>query len=141
MYATAEDMVRKFGLREVLMLADPEDTGEIDSTILDGALTEASAEIDTYLAGRYRLPLDPMPAHLATICCNIARYMLTGDERLETNAIGERYKAAVRYLELVASGKVTLGPAAEDGITPSADGDVQFLQGTRVFARHGFGAF
>lgn len=140
MYATADDMVRKFGRSEVLSLADPEDTGEIDAAILDGALTDASAEIDTYLGGRYRLPLDPMPPHLATICCNIARYMLTGDERLETSAIDERYKAAVRYLELVASGKVTLGPT-EDGITPSADGDVQFVQGTRVFARHGSGAF
>lgn len=140
MYATADDMVRKFGRNEVLSLADPQDTGEIDQDILLGALTDASAEIDTYLGGRYRLPLDPMPPHLATICCNIARYMLTGDERLETSAIGERYKAAVRYLELVASGKVTLGPA-EDGITPSADSDVQFVQGTRVFVRHGSGAF
>ncbi|MCH4576481.1 gp436 family protein [Achromobacter xylosoxidans] len=140
MYATTADMVRQFTRREVLALTDPEDTGEIDQEILGGALVAASAEIDTYLSGRYRLPLDPIPPHLVRICCDIARYVLTGDERRETEVINNRYKAAVRFLELVASGKVTLGPA-ENGITPSADGGVQFVQGSRVFARQGPGAF
>lgn len=140
MYASAADMIRQFQRREVLALTDPEDTGNIDQDILDGALVAASAEIDTYLSGRYRLPLNPTPPHLTRVCCDIARYVLTGDERQETSLISERYKAAVRFLELVASGKVTLGPA-ENGETPSADGGVQFIQGSRVFARRGPGAF
>lgn len=140
MYATAADMVRQFTHREVLALTDPEDTGEIDPVILDGALRAASDEIDSYVGGRYRLPLDPKPAHLTRICCDIARYVLTGDIRQETEVINERYKAAVRFLELVASGKVTLGPARDGAIT-SADGSVQFIQGGRVFGRQGPGAY
>ncbi|MNV90616.1 hypothetical protein D3C71_1850220 [compost metagenome] len=57
-----------------------------------------------------------------------------------TDTITDRYKAAVRFLELVANGKVTLGPG-ENGVTPSSDGGVQFVQGSRVFARQGPGAF
>lgn len=140
MYATAADMIRQFQRREVLALTDPEDTGDINQDILDGALKAASAEIDTYLSGRYRLPLNPAPPHLVRICCDIARYVLTGDERQATDTINDRYKAAVRFLELVASGKVTLGPA-EDGETPSSEGGVQFVQGSRVFARQGPGAY
>lgn len=140
MYATAADMIRQFQRREVLALTDPDDTGDINQEILDGALKAASAEIDTYLSGRYRLPLNPAPPHLVRICCDIARYVLTGDERQATDTINDRYRAAVRFLELVASGKVTLGPA-EDGETPSSEGGVQFVQGSRVFARQGPGAY
>lgn len=140
MYATTADMIVRFGQAEVLALSDPEDTGEVDQGVLDVAISDASAEIDSYLAGRYRLPLDPRPKHLTRICCDIARYRMTGDDRQETDPIVVRYRAAIRYLELVASGKVTLGPA-EDGITPSSDNAVQFTQGERVFARRGPGAY
>lgn len=140
MYATAADMIRQFTRREVLALTDPEDTGDIDQDILDGALRAASAEIDTYLGGRYRLPLSPAPQHLVRVCCDITRYVLTGDERQDTDTINDRYRAAVRFLELVSSGKVTLGPA-DNGVTPSADGSVQFVQGMRVFGRQGPGVY
>lgn len=141
MYATADDMLRVFGRDEVIALTDPTALGEIDRVILDGSLIDASAEIDSYLAARYRLPLTPTPTHLRRICCNIARYLLTGSTAVETESINTRYQAAVAYLKLVADGKVTLGPAAETGITPSADNSVQFVGGAKVFGRSGPGAF
>ena len=94
----------------------------------------------THLDVYKRQPLNPAPQHLVRVCCDITRYVLTGDERQATDTINDRYKAAVRFLELVASGKVTLGPA-DNGVTPSADGSVQFVQGTRVFGRQGPGAY
>lgn len=140
MYATADDMIVRFGKAEVYALADPEDSGQLDQGVLETAISDASAEIDGYLAGRYRLPFDPTPRHLTRLCCDIARYRMTGDDRQETDPIVVRYHAAIRYLELVAAGKVTLGPA-ENGITPSSDNAVQFTQGERVFARRGPGAY
>ncbi len=140
MYAQLDDMIRQLGRREVLMLADPEQTGEIDQVIIDDALVSASAEIDSYLAGRYRLPLAHVPRNMTRIACDIARYHLTGNDRLETEAVRERYKAAVRFLELAAAGKITLG-ATDMGDTPTPAGSVQFVTGQKVFGRSGPGAY
>ncbi len=73
MYATVELMTDRLGRREVIALSDRERTGEPNPVVLADALDEASAEIDTYLAGRYALPLDPIPKMLAGVCCDIAR--------------------------------------------------------------------
>ncbi len=140
MYATTADMVRTFGESEVIELTDRTGTGEIDQGILDGALADASAEIDSHLAARYRLPLVPVPTHLIRICCNIARYMLTGSDVQETDPIRVRYKAAVDYLKLAAAGKIHLGPS-ETGVMPTTANTVQFVSGAKVFGRQGPGAF
>jgi len=134
-YATPSDMIRQFGEAEVLALADPEHTGQVDQGVLAGALIDASAEIDSYLAGRYKLPLDPVPRNLMRLCCNMARYHLTGTNRLETEHIKDRYDAAIRYLEFVAAGKITLGPTQDNGPTPNPSGSVQFVGGGKVFGR------
>jgi len=135
-YATASDMMRQFGETEVLALTDPENVGQIDQGVLAGALIDASAEIDSYLAGRYKnLPLNPVPRNLVRLCCNMARYHLTGTNRLETEQIKDRYDAAIRYLEFVAAGKVTVGPPEDSGSTPDPVGSVQFLGGGKVFGR------
>ena len=56
MYANREDMVRAFGERECVSLTDRSYTGQIDDDVLNGALVQASAEIDGYLCGRYPVP-------------------------------------------------------------------------------------
>jgi len=139
-YADASDMIRQFGEDEVLALTDPNHSGQIDADVLTGSLTDASAEIDSYLAGRYKLPLVPVPRNLVRLCCNLARYHLTGTGRLQTDIIKERYDAGVRYLEHVAAGRVTLGPREGGEATPNPSGSVQFMAGQKVFGR-GVGAY
>lgn len=134
MYATVEFLVNRFGQREAISLSDRERTGDVNTVVLADALDEASAEIDTYLAGRYALPLDPQPKMLAGVCCDIARYRMCGGETVMTDEIDKRYKAAIAFLKLVASGDVTLG-STTTGSVPQPDNSVQFVTGTRVFAR------
>ncbi|AJY42316.1 DUF1320 domain-containing protein [Burkholderia humptydooensis] len=134
MYATVEFMIGRFGQREAISLSDRERTGDANPVVLSDALDEASAEIDTYLAGRYALPLDPQPKMLAGVCCDIARYRLCGGETVMTDEIDKRYKAAIAFLKLVASGDVTLG-STTTGSIPQPDNSVQFVTGTRVFSR------
>lgn len=134
MYATAEFMIGRFGQREAISLSDRERTGDVNPIVLSDALDEASAEIDTYLAGRYALPLDPQPKMLAGVCCDIARYRLCGGETSMTDEIDKRYKAAIAFLKLVATGDVTLG-STTTGSIPQPDNSVQFVTGTRVFSR------
>jgi phage gp36-like protein len=134
MYATVDIMTARFGQREAIALSDRDRTGEVNATVLGDALDDASSEIDTYLAGRYALPLNPAPKMLAGICCDIARYRLCGGETVMTEEIKDRYKNAVNFLKLVSQGDVTLGVTSE-GAVAQPDNPIQFMTGTRVFGR------
>ncbi|WP_024302226.1 gp436 family protein [Pseudogulbenkiania sp. MAI-1] len=139
MYATRDDMVKRFGEKEVIALTDRDYTGQIDDTVLSEALADAGVEIDGYIGGRYPLPLAQPPKILTGYACDIARYRLCGSSTQLTEDIRDRYRDAVKFLELAANGKVTLGGMPGGGPAPT-DNTVQFASGSRVFARDG-GAF
>ncbi|QTD89461.1 DUF1320 family protein [Burkholderia anthina] len=139
-YATQDDMVSRFGSVEVIALTDRERLGEIDSALLERALEDAAAEMDTYLAARYRLPITAVPRFLAGLCCDIARYRLVGAEARDTDEIRNRYRDAIKFLTMAADGTVTLGvdPA---GSTVQPGNTIRFEQGTRIFSSRDRGAF
>lgn len=139
-YAAQADMVSRFGSTEVIALTDRDRTGEIDADLLAGALEDASAEMDTYLAGRYRLPLTNVPRFLAGLCCDIARYRLSGAEARDTEEVRTRFRDAIAFLKLAADGKVTLGvdPA---GSTVQPGTTISFNLGSRIFSGRDRGAY
>ncbi|RQZ74802.1 MULTISPECIES: gp436 family protein [Burkholderia] len=139
-YATQDDMVRKFGSREVIALTDRDRVGEIGVDVLAGALDGASGEIDTYLAARYRLPLSSVPRYLVDLCCDMARYHLVSADARDTDEIRSRYNAAVKFLGYAADGKVTLG-VDQAGATVQSGNTVQFDPGTRIFSSRDRGAY
>ena len=62
MYATRQDMISRFGEEEIRLLTDRDGSaGAIVDAVLDQVLADASAEIDGYIGGRYRLPLVTVP--------------------------------------------------------------------------------
>ena len=136
-YATYEDMVKSFGEREVRLISDRDNTGMSDPLVIEDGLRTADGEIDSFIAGRYSLPLRETPRVLVGIACDIARYRLTGTERTESAVILERYKMAIRYLEKVAAGTVTLGSGVNTGTAVESGEDaVQFCVGApRQFTR------
>ncbi len=110
-YATQADMEARFGLEELVARTDRNATGAVDATVLNRALSDADAEIDGYLATRYRLPLPTVPAVLARIACDIARYRLW--EELASDEVRRRYEDARRLLEALSRGTVSLGLPAD----------------------------
>lgn len=119
-YATTQQMVSRFTLREVIALTDRNNTGAVDEVELGRALTDASGEIDAHLGRRYALPLtaggQPMsapPQILIGLCCDIARYRLTGTEVQETEAIRARYKDAINVLKLLAAGDMVFAESPD----------------------------
>lgn len=133
-YATRDDMVARFGEREVLTLTDRAFAGLIDDAVLSDALGMAANEIDGYIAGRYPLPMATPPRVLAGFACDIARYRLCGAGTQTTDEIRDRYRDAVRFLEHVAAGRVSLGGMPEGSAAAPAQ-SVHFMQGGRVFGR------
>lgn len=127
-YATQADLELRFGSREIEQLTDHEGVGAINSERVDAALADADSLIDSYLARRVALPLDPVPAVLKRIACDLARYFLQEDGAVEEAE--SRYKAAVQYLRDVAQGKVALGA---DAPQPTALGEPLIHRGERRF--------
>jgi len=108
-YATATDMQTRFTEQDLVLLTERENSapGEVNLPVLTQALDDASAEINAYLSGRYTLPLSTVPTALVRVCCDIARYFLSGDNAPEH--IAKRYADAVAFLQAVNQGKVALG--------------------------------
>lgn len=100
MYASRDDMIECFGEREVLRLESMHQDG-VQS--LNRALSDASERMNSYLSGRYGIPM-VKTGQLKLCCCNIARYFLYFQN--PTDEVKERYKDEIRWLENVASGKV-----------------------------------
>ncbi len=131
-YATQQNMVDRFGEREVMALTDRDNTGVIDAAILAQSLAQADNEINAYLAGRYALPLATTPLIVRDFACDIARYRLCGGEVTETEEVRNRYKDAIKFFEKVANGQISLGL---DGLNQSQAprGAVLINANVRVF--------
>src|SRR6478672_13218869 len=108
-YATEQDIVDAFGEEEFIQLTNLEAPAAIaiNSTVLGKALTNASAEIDAYLQGRYVLPPTTVPTVLIQICCDIVRYRL--DKNRLREDVRQRFEDAIAFLKNVAKGVVNLG--------------------------------
>jgi phage gp36-like protein len=127
-------MVSAFGFREVVAITDRELTGAIDATILADALTRATVEIDSFLDGRYPLPLPRTPPLLTILCCDIARYRLCGADAQETDPARNRYRDACKTLERIKAGHQSLGLDSAQVEVPTA-ANVRIVNGRRTFGR------
>lgn len=132
-YATQQDLIDRYGEEEIVQLTDRADPpqGAIDATAVTRALEDASHEIDGYLAARYTLPLTTTPQVLVRLACDIARYRLYDDRA--TEAVTQRYRDAVRFLEAIARGQVNLGLDAS-AQAPATSGGPDFSAPDRVFS-------
>lgn len=106
-YCTLQDLVDRFGVEEILDVADRDKDGTPDEVVVSAACEDASAEIDARLAKRYRVPFSTSTRLLRALCCDIARYRLLDDRPHEQAST--RYEAAIALLDSIAAGDVTLG--------------------------------
>lgn len=122
-YCTQADLVSRFGEEELIQLTDRDRTGAINTTVLQSAIADASAEVDGYLGGRYVLPLPHVPPVLSRICADLVRYYLYDD--VPRDQVRQRYEDAVAFLKSIAKGQVSLGIATDgDQATPSDQANI-----------------
>jgi phage gp36-like protein len=132
-YATQADLTDRFGAVELAQLTDRTNGVVIDATVLGRALADADAEIDSYLATRYSLPLESTPVVLVRMAADMARYRLY-DDRV-TEAVRQRYGDAVSLLKRMATGEVQLaGSTVLAAATTGAGNAVAVLAPDRVFS-------
>jgi phage gp36-like protein len=121
-YSTEDDILTQISQAELAQLTSESDDA-VDHDVVDKAIADADAEIDGYVAVRYAVPLDPVPALIGKLSARIALYNLFSrrSNRLgEVNeTVKDNYDRAVKVLESISKGSVTLGvassPAASSG--------------------------
>ncbi len=122
-YATQQDLIDRFGERELIALTDPDNLA-VRAERVQLALDDAQAMADGLLARVYSLPLagcaKPAPVQgnpgavvyvpppqLTRAVCDVARYYLY-DQLAPEHEVYIRYKAAERELQAIADGKAVL---------------------------------
>lgn len=132
-HATKQDMLDRYDENKLVELTDRADiaTGEIVNAVMDKALTDATEQINSYLAGRYRLPLSATPGVLITHACIIAYYKLHRSHYPEE--VRKEYEDTLKWLESVARGTVTLDAAGSQPQSAAADARVEGPE--RIFSR------
>ena len=131
-YATPDDMTTRYSERELIELTVRDNTAAtVDLAVLDRALLDADAEIDARLQTRYTLPLPTVPRLLVNIACDIARYRLYDDRA--TDQVTRRYEDAVRLLDKIGKGDISLGLDAATGPTAPSGGP-SFTEPVRTFS-------
>jgi phage gp36-like protein len=134
-YCTKQNLIDRFGETELIQRTDRAGTGVINDAVLNEAIADADAEIDGYLT-TYALPLQTVPAVMERIACDIARYYLFGDGMIEQ--IKTRYDNAIKYLNLVAKGTISLAPDTSGAVPVAASAEVEFQSSSAVFSRNAY---
>lgn len=117
-YATLDELQVRFGVQEMLGIADRDLDGMVDTAVVTAAIEAASNLIDSYIGQRYALPLDTVPGTLKAACQDLARYELYTME--PTAIVKQRRDQAVAWLKDLAAGRAALDAAA---VTPPAPAD------------------
>ena len=131
MYATKQDLIDRYGFEELERYAWDAVADAVDDAKVTRAITDASEEVNLYIGGVTRLPLDTTPPALTRITADIARYQLQDDSPLDEAR--ERYKQAVGALRDIAAGRAILFRAE----TPPTGATVAALRDDtdRIFTR------
>ncbi|MEW5897737.1 MAG: DUF1320 domain-containing protein [Bacillota bacterium] len=143
MYCTYEDLKNRAPEAKIVELVDDEGAGVLTpqgQQRIDQAIAAAVDEINPYCMKRYPVPFNPVPGIIRNAAADIALYNLFTrrgyDEESADKSILERYKNAVRILEGISAGRITLGQPE-----PPPESGVSFNSGERRFSRKKLEAF
>ncbi|WP_027360257.1 gp436 family protein [Desulforegula conservatrix] len=124
-YATLADIQKRFGEDTVLAVSDKDGDGIPDSDVIEAAISDASAVMDAYIAGRTVADI------LKTrICCDIIMYQMAHDAGSYVDEYRKRYDDSLNLLRHIGKGEIS--SASEIG---TASSGVEFSSSPRIFKR------
>ena len=135
-YATRQELEDRCGIDAVAAVADRDGDAAVEEEAITAALADASADIDSYLAVRYPLPIATPPAAVKRVCIDIAMYHLSGNRT--TEEVENRYKHAIAWLRDVSKGVASLGNEPVEASTGGASFAATDRQMTRTKLSGGF---
>ena len=111
MYSALEDIYNAASERTVAQLTDDESGSVVDEDVVTEAIAAADELIDANIRGRYELPLPETPPILKRLSVSIALFNLYSrrPEGDLPDTVSMRYRDAMRALDGIRDGKLTLG--------------------------------
>lgn len=121
---------------DLIQLTDDAGTGAPVAAIIDQFIAVADELVDGYLRGRYPLPLTPTPGIIKVCSADIALYRLYGRRAhvVAPKDLADRYKNALKILENIQKGSITLPGATSADVRPHP-GAASFVSPARTFSR------
>lgn len=120
-YCTLADIKDQIDERKLIQLTDDEGLGVVGEARVTKAIADADEQIDGHIGHRHMVPMEPAPAILRKYSVDIAIYNLYARRETVPDVRADRYKDAVRFLEMVALGKISLGSLDPEGNPPASD--------------------
>ena len=113
---------------------NPSDVSDLDSRV-QKVIDKVSGKIDGFLEGRYTLPLPFESSLLKVIAIDLVKYQILSKRGLDDKdaEIIEQKKDAMRLLEKIAEGKLTLEPSKVPA--PEVNNDIEIESSPRIFSR------
>ena len=106
--------------------------------IVEQAIADADAEIDGYLAKRYKVPFEKTPQVINKFAKDIALYNMVSrkgvDENDREKTYRTRYNAAIAFLTKVAEGRISIG-VSENNTEDAARIGFSMSNSPRLFSR------
>jgi len=118
MYCSQSDLEKRIDPQLLRALSDDDADGLADEAVINAAIADADALIDTYLRARYTVPFDPVPEAVRSISAAVAIYfLLTRRREIVPAEHQKRYESAVRLLDHLARGEIALD-AGQASVSP-----------------------
>jgi phage gp36-like protein len=115
-YSTKEDLIKASSERDIIQLSDDARAKVIDEGVVTEAISKADAIINSYIGGRYRVPLSSVPLIIGDISTQLAIYFLWERRHRQDmpQSLMEIYKNLIARLKDIHEGRISL-PIAEIG--------------------------
>lgn len=122
MYCTIDDLRKQSSNEFLIRCTDDAGTDEIDQAIVDEKINDAQTEIDSYCRAQYPVPFQVVPGLIRKLTVDITLYNLVSRRGFAEDSpdviLVKRYRDAVKLLENLAKGIVTIGPVAAGDPSP-----------------------
>ena len=122
MYCTVDDLRDQSSEEFLIRCTDDAGVGAIDQTVVEKKIADAQTEIDSYCRAQYAVPFQAVPGLIKKLTVDIALYNLISKRGLDEESpdviLVKRYRDAVKLLENLAKGIVTIGPTAAGEPSP-----------------------
>jgi len=133
-YLTQTELLDYISERELINLTDDADTGQIDTAKVTQAIEDAESMVDAYLGARYTVPLTSPPAIIKKAVAVITIFSLQVRREEVPDARKDEYEKTIKFLQLLAAGKVTLGEVPSPEENPER-ATAQIQSADRIFSR------
>ena len=137
-YCTQDDLLKLVPELELAQITA--EAGDVpDAAVVAEAIAQAGAEIDSYLAVRYQLPLAETPARVKSLAVDLALYHLYSRRSVAPEVRRQKYEDAITFLKLVGAGRAEIIGAAGVEMSGDAQEVTEVTSATRVFSRETMG--